>query len=377
MTPATVQTQSRHASEFYKRVIQVFQENDIDFLVGGAFAFVRYTGIGRDTKDLDLFIRRADWDSVTRALGEEGITTELTFPHWLGKAFGGRQREFFVDLIFSGGNGVAEVDDEWFANAVRDESLGFPVRLMPVEEMIWSKAFLMERERFDGADVLHLIRARQKDINWPRLLSRFGEHWRVLLSHLVLFPYVYPNEPAPQDVIDELLDRAKHEPKADEGIRLCRGPLLSRAQYLVDVERWNYVDAREVPLGTMTPEEIDIWTQAIETKKVSLEPEPAGMRGPSVAGRDACGCRRPPLRLVTQSRRVEVVDVAGIYVEEIEDLEHDARAPAQTHSRPARSPGLSPPNARCRLRRASAHRSDEGGRCRTDAGCCRTRRRAR
>ena len=55
--------------------------------------------------------------------------------------------------------------------------------------------------------------------------------------------------------------------KADEGIRLCRGPLLSRAQYLVDVERWNYVDAREVPLGTMTPEEIAIWTKAIETKK--------------------------------------------------------------------------------------------------------------
>ena len=267
VTSSTVQVPSRHASEFYKRVIHVFQEKGIDFLVGGAFAFVRYTGIGRDTKDLDLFIRRADWDAVAIALAEEGITTELTFPHWLGKAYGGRQREFFVDLIFSGGNGVAEVDAEWFAHAVRDESLGFPVRLMPVEEMIWSKAFLMERERFDGADVLHLVRARQHEINWPRLLSRFGEHWRVLLSHLVLFPYVYPNEPAPQQVIDELLDRARGETNADEGIRLCRGPLLSRAQYLVDVERWNYVDAREVPLGTMTPEEIEIWTRAIETKK--------------------------------------------------------------------------------------------------------------
>jgi hypothetical protein len=266
VTPATVQTQSRHASEFYKRVIELLQRNNIDFLVGGAFAFVRYTGIGKDTKDLDLFIRRSDWQRVTDALGEEGITTELTFPHWLGKAFGGREREFFVDLIFSGGNGIAEVDDEWFAHAPRDESLGFPVRLMPVEEMIWSKAFLMERERFDGADVLHLIRARQHDIDWPRLLARFGEHWRVLLSHLVLFPYVYPNEPAPK-IIDQLLDRAKSEPKADEGIRLCRGPMLSRAQYLVDVERWNYIDARQVPLGTMTPEEIDVWTRAIETKK--------------------------------------------------------------------------------------------------------------
>ena len=267
MTSTTVQTPSKHASEFYKRVIQVFQENDVEFLVGGAFAFVRYTGIGRNTKDLDLFVRRAEWDRVTHVLAEEGIETELTFPHWLGKAFGGRQREFFVDVIFSGGNGVAEVDDEWFTNAIRDESLGFPVRLQPIEEMIWSKAFLMERERFDGADVLHLIRARHKEINWARLVSRFGEHWRVLLSHLVLYPYVYPNEPAPQEVIDQLLARAANEPKADEGIRLCRGPLLSRAQYLVDVERWNYVDAREVPLGTMTPEEIEVWTKAIETKK--------------------------------------------------------------------------------------------------------------
>ena len=34
----------------------------------------------------------------------------------------------------------------------------------------------------------------------------------------------------------------------------------------MDIERWNYADAREVPFGTMTPEEIDIWTKAIETR---------------------------------------------------------------------------------------------------------------
>jgi hypothetical protein len=266
VTPATVQTQSRHASEFYKRVIEVLRRNDIDFLIGGAFAFVRYTGIGKDTKDLDLFIRRSDWDAVSNVLRDHGITTELTFPHWLGKAFGGREREFFVDLIFSSGNGMAGVDDEWFAHAPRDESLGFAVRLMPVEEMIWSKAFLMERERFDGADVLHLIRAAQKDIDWPRLLARFGEHWRVLLSHLVLFPYVYPNEPVPK-ALEELLDRAKNEPEELKASRVCRGPLLSRAQYLVDLERWNYLDGRQVPFGPMTHEEIDLWTRAIETNE--------------------------------------------------------------------------------------------------------------
>jgi hypothetical protein len=239
----------------------------IEYLVGGAFAFVKYTGVSRETKDIDLFVRRADWPRVAELLSAEEFDVELVFPHWLGKAYGGREREFFVDLIFSGGNGIAEVDDQWFDHAQRDETLGFPVRLMPAEEMIWSKAFLMERERFDGADVMHLIRARQHDLDWPRLVQRFGEHWRVLLAHLILFTYIYPTEPAPNQVINDLLGRMKNDAPSDPELRVCRGTVLSRAQYLVDVEKWNYLDARVVPLGTMTPEEIAIWTDAIETGK--------------------------------------------------------------------------------------------------------------
>src|SRR4030095_6458069 len=136
MTPGTVHTPSRHASEFYKRVMQALVDANVDYLVGGAFAFVKYTGVSRDTKDIDLFFKRSDWPRVADVLGAAGFDLELTFPHWLGKAYGGREREFFVDLIFSGGNGIAEVDDQWFDKATWDEALGFPVRLMPIEEMI-------------------------------------------------------------------------------------------------------------------------------------------------------------------------------------------------------------------------------------------------
>jgi len=248
-------------------VIHVFQETGIDFLVGGAFAFVRYTGIGRDTKDLDLFIRRADWDAVTTALAEHGISTELTFPHWLGKAYGGRQREFFVDLIFSGGNGVAEVDAEWFAYSVRDESLGFPVRLMPVEEMIWSKAFVQERERFDGADALHLLHACARTLDWDRLLARFDHHWPVLFSHLVLFQFAYPDRRAdiPRRIIDELSGRLSRLEQHD-GEHVCYGTVLSREQYLYDVNVLGYEDARLVPRGGMTRRDLEIWTEAINKK---------------------------------------------------------------------------------------------------------------
>jgi hypothetical protein len=264
MTPGAISTPSVHASGFYKRVLRTLMGAEVDFLVGGAFAFVRYTGIDRETKDIDLFVHRADWTRVDAALRAVGFATELTFPHWLGKAFGGRNREFFVDLIFSGGNGVAEVDDEWFANAPRGEALGLPVKLMPAEEMIWSKAFIMERERFDGADIIHLIRTRQHELNWPRLLRRFGEHWRVLLAHLILFTYVYPDEPPPA-AINELIARLTNPQSSEPELRMCRGTLLSRAQYLVDVEKWNYADPRLVPLGTMTAEELAVWTDAIAT----------------------------------------------------------------------------------------------------------------
>ena len=269
MTPGAIRTPSRHASDFYRKVVHAFIEGKIDFLVGGSFAFVRLTGIDRDTKDIDIFVRRSDWPRVAALLESEEIETELLFPHWLGKAYGGRNREFFVDIIFSGGNGIAEVDDQWFQHAGHGEALGFPVRLMPVEEMIWSKAFLMERERFDGADVIHLIRAAQKDLNWPRLVARFGEHWRILLAHLVLFTYIYPHDPAPKPLMEALVDRLKKDDDGDPELRICRGTLLSRAQYLVDVEKWNYADARVVPFGTMTPEEIEIWTKAMaeESKK--------------------------------------------------------------------------------------------------------------
>ena len=94
-------------------------------------------------------------------------------------------------MIYSSGNGVVEVDQEWFTHAADGEILGVPVKLCPAEEMIWSKGYVQERERFDGADIAHLIRC-QGSHGLGTLLRRFGEHWRVLFGHLVLFGFIYP-----------------------------------------------------------------------------------------------------------------------------------------------------------------------------------------
>ncbi len=155
---------------------------------------------------------------------------------------------------------------------------------------MWSKAFIMERERYDGADVAHVLRACAATLDWPRLIRRFGPHWHVLLSHLVLFAFVYPSERhlVPDWVVRELSGRFVQEMGLPPSpARVCRGTLLSRAQYLVDIERWGYRDARLEAPATMTPEQVDTWTAAIED---GARPWAAG-RPP---GEEASGADRGP-----------------------------------------------------------------------------------
>ncbi len=247
---------------FYCRALSELNRAGVPYLVGGAYAFERYTGIVRHTKDLDIFVREPDCHRTLAVLEGGGCRGEIMFPHWLGKAYCG---DHFVDIIFGSGNGLAPVDDDWFRYAVDETVLGIRARIVPAEEMIWQKAMIMERERFDGADVAHLLRARGDRLDWGRLLIRFGEHWPVLLSHLILFGFIYPAERAtiPAGVMRRLLYRQEvalgGTAAADQ---VCNGTVLSRTQYVVDVEQWGYRDARIAPLGPMTADEAAIWTEA-------------------------------------------------------------------------------------------------------------------
>ena len=247
---------------FYRRVMHQIEEQAIPFLVGGAYAFERYTGIGRHTKDFDLFVHPRDVERALEMLAADGCQTGVPFPHWLAKAHCG---DDVVDLIFSSGNGVALVDDDWFRHSVAETVLDVPVRLIPAEEMIWSKAFVMERERYDGADVAHILRAGAETLDWSRLLRRFGDNWRVLLHHLVLFGFIYPCERArvPAAVMRELMGHLDTELTRSAPDRVCQGTLISRAQYLVDVEHWGYGDPRLAPQGNLTQAERERWTAGI------------------------------------------------------------------------------------------------------------------
>jgi hypothetical protein len=121
------------AGSFYKTVIEILLNNRFSFLIGGAYALRHYTGIYRDTKDLDIFCKTEDYPGMLELFSKRGYNIEITDPRWLAKVFKGLH---FVDFIFNTTNNICPVDDSWFENSTSVELFHQPLQLMGAEEII-------------------------------------------------------------------------------------------------------------------------------------------------------------------------------------------------------------------------------------------------
>jgi hypothetical protein len=253
--------------EFYCQALTLLNQAGVPFLIGGAFAFERYTGIVRDTKDIDVFAHPDQVQQILDVFAAAGYETEYAVSHWLAKAYRG---EYFVDFIFNSAHGQLPVSALWFEHGVATEVLDIPVHICAPEEMIWSKSFVMARNRYDGADVAHLILACGQRLDWSRLVHQFGPHWRVLFSHLVLFGFIYPGKRShiPAWVMETLSQRLLQETGSDETAdNLCQGPLLAPLQYLPDLEDWGYEDVRLRPYGRLNETEVEEWVDHLHQEQ--------------------------------------------------------------------------------------------------------------
>jgi hypothetical protein len=240
--------------------MQLLRDNKIEFLVGGAYALSEYTRINRDTKDFDLFLRPKDVEPALAMWRKAGYQAGYTFTHWLAKVQCGK---VYIDIIFRSGNGLGLVDDAWFEYAREATIFGVQVEIVPPEELIWQKAYIMERERFDGADVAHLLRACAANLDWGRLVKRFDTDWRVLWSHLILFGFIFPTERnlIPLELLKEFGAKAlKEQTELAPADPVCNGTLLSRIQYQSDLG--DFLDARLIGRSAMSTEELEHWVEA-------------------------------------------------------------------------------------------------------------------
>ncbi len=228
----------------FREVLLHLRDRKVPYVVSGAFALRQHTGICRFTKDLDLFLPAEHVPAALQSLQADGFRCEVPDPVWLAKAHRG---DFFVDLICGMSNAVVMVDQSWIDRGAPAEIFGVICKVLAPEELIASKLFVTRRERFDGADIAHIVLCSGRKLDWGRLLQLAGEHWEVLLWSLILFHYAYPahSDSVPQEIWEDLLGRLRKELAHPNPRAPFRGSLIDPNMFAIDVNEWGMQDLLE------------------------------------------------------------------------------------------------------------------------------------
>ncbi|MBA3944077.1 MAG: nucleotidyltransferase [Herpetosiphonaceae bacterium] len=177
----------------YQTVIAEARARSLPFALGGAFALATYTGHWRNTKDLDLFILPESRDDFVDTLTHSGLSDyydQLEYDRsWIYRA---HREEIIVDVIWSMANHHASVDDAWLTCGPELNVRGEHIRVLPVEEVIWNKLYILHHDRCDWPDVLNLVSAAGPTLDWNYLLGRVAEDIALLRGLLSVFIWLSP-----------------------------------------------------------------------------------------------------------------------------------------------------------------------------------------
>jgi Nucleotidyl transferase of unknown function (DUF2204) len=228
----------------FREVLTLLEKKEVPFAVAGAFALRQHTGISRDTKDLDLFLTSSNAVKALKVLEGEGFECEVCDPVWLYKA---HRNEFFVDLITGMSNAVIVVEDSWIERARPAVISDVTTRVLAAEELIASKLFVTRRERFDGADIAHVIYGSRGKLDWQRVLELAKDNWEMVFWALVLFRYTYPAATnfVPGKLWEELIGRYQNAISHPDPSAPFRGSLIDDKMFAIDVNEWGLANLME------------------------------------------------------------------------------------------------------------------------------------
>jgi hypothetical protein len=141
-------------------------------------------------------------------------------------------------------NAAFIVTDSWIERAQPAVVLGVPTHILAAEELLVSKIFVVRRERFDGADMAHIIYAAGWRMDWSRILELVGMHWEMLLWVLILFRYIYPAHShfVPIAIWTLLMNRLMSKLTNPDPSERFRGSLVDENMFAIDVNEWGLDD---------------------------------------------------------------------------------------------------------------------------------------
>jgi Nucleotidyl transferase of unknown function (DUF2204) len=232
---------SPQQEQLYREILVLLNRSRIPYAVSGAFALQQFTGIWRTTKDLDVFITAKNASAALDLLHAEGFRCEVCDPIWLAKA---HRDGYFVDFITGMSNGAITVADSWIERSTAAAVLDVPSRTLAPEELLVSKLFVTRRERFDGADIAHIIFASKGSLNWDRVMTLAGPHSEVLLWALQLYQYIYPAQSSyvPAELWTKLIDQLRSNVLNPNPHARFRGSLIDENMFAIDIHEWGLDD---------------------------------------------------------------------------------------------------------------------------------------
>ncbi len=180
----------------YEPILREATAQGLCFAVGGGIAFSLYAGHRRNTKDLDLFVPASHHASFLQLMSRSGFHEYTELPYDRTWSYRGIRDGYILDVIWRMLNNRAPLDDAWMTRGWEIETRGVALRLLPVEELIWTKLYIVHRDRCDWPDILVLLGARGARLDWRHLLLRVGEDAPLLGSVLALFRWMCPGQAA-------------------------------------------------------------------------------------------------------------------------------------------------------------------------------------
>ena len=179
--------------QIYLKAIHVTRKTGAPFVLGGAFGLAGYTGRWRNTKDLDFFVLPSDKDRVIEALtkiGFEDYYPTLAYDRgWIYRAV---RNDVLVDTIWQTPNRRTVVDEHWFKRAREVTLRGEQLKVLPAEELLAIKLYIVQRDRCDWPDLINLLYATCADLDWAHVIDRLQAESALLAGLLNVFNWVAP-----------------------------------------------------------------------------------------------------------------------------------------------------------------------------------------
>lgn len=177
----------------FKPALEAVRALGVPFAIGGGLATSFYSGMWRNSKDIDLYVLRQDRERVTAAVLATGLTDYFDqAPYDRAWIFRAARDGVIVDMMWALANGAGDISADWLTGGALARVRGETLRLLRPEDVFWTKVHVLQRDRCDWPDLLNLLYAAGPAFDWTRLFARMSGNERLLASMLSLFAWLAP-----------------------------------------------------------------------------------------------------------------------------------------------------------------------------------------